>query len=188
MNKQYVQLAMLGVALVACGTDDLATDELGQASSVHLKGGANAEPVFTDLGLALRAAGALSGLGNGDIQVTLTANGTASATCTNPAGAQQPPGQNPATVTLEGTQGIPQDQIKNGTVAFNVMTGVPVTPVPGAPGCPNPRWRLDITDVSFTSAIIDVEQPVGTLVLSLACTFSAPTTNGGVPSGNVTCI
>jgi hypothetical protein len=41
------------------------------ASSVHLKGGKNAKPSFTDDGLSLSAAGELSGLGNGDVLVTL---------------------------------------------------------------------------------------------------------------------
>lgn len=43
------------------------------SASVHLKGGKNAQPSFTDLGLQLNASGALSGLGNGDVLVTLDA-------------------------------------------------------------------------------------------------------------------
>src|SRR6266498_1996811 len=45
------------------------------ASSVHLKGGARAEPAFTDGGLFLEASGALAGLGNGDVIVNLDATG-----------------------------------------------------------------------------------------------------------------
>jgi hypothetical protein len=44
-----------------------------QAASVHLKGGKNAEPAFFDGGLYLQATGALSGLGNEDVLITLTA-------------------------------------------------------------------------------------------------------------------
>ena len=51
-------------------------------SSVHLKGGRHAEPDFTDNGLTLTADGELSGLGNGDVLVTLTAIGNPTATCT----------------------------------------------------------------------------------------------------------
>jgi hypothetical protein len=62
-----------------------------------------------------------------------------------------------------------------------------VSPIPGAPGCPNRQWTQHITDVSFTSATLVVEQPVGTTVLSASCTFSPSTSNGPVPSGTVTC-
>ncbi len=157
------------------------------ASNVHLKGGPNAEPSFTDNGLTLTAAGNLAGLGNGDVRVTLNATANPTASCTNPAGQTQPPGQNPASVNVTGSESIPAPEIKNGTTPFSVTTNPPVTPVVGAPDCPNPQWTEAITDMRFTSATIIVEQPVGTTVLTVSCTFSSPTTNGPVPGGNVTC-
>ncbi len=159
------------------------------ASSVHLKGGKNAEPTFTDGGLTLNAAGELSGLGNADVLVTLTATANATADCVNPGtGEHRPPGQNPAPVTVSGSQAIPKEEIKNGNTPFNVTTTGPVTPIPGAPGCPNARWTENITDLSFTSAVITVQQPPGTTVLTVTCSFSTATSNGPVPSGNVSCI
>jgi len=156
------------------------------AQNVHFKP-PNRNPSFVDNGLTLTAVGNLAGLGNEDLAVTLTATGSPTATCANPSGANQPAGHNPAQVELTGTQAIPADEIKNGNVSFNVTTNPPVTPIPGAPECPNPNWTETITDVAFTSAIITVEQPVGTTVLAVSCTFTPATANGGVPTGNVRC-
>ena len=134
------------------------------AASVHLK---NKPPLrFTDEGLTLRATGALTGLGNGDIVVELTAQGQPVATCTNPSGKTQPPGQNPAVVDVGGAQEIPAGEIKNGNVAFNVVTAAPETPIAGAPDCPGVQWTENINDVIFSGfdATITVFQGTGCAV------------------------
>jgi hypothetical protein len=151
-----------------------------------LKGGANAEPAFQDLGLTLNTAASLAGLGNEDLLVTLTATADATSTCTNQGG-NKAPGQNPADVTISGSQSIPAEEIKNGNVAFNVTTVAPVSPIPGAPGCPNPNWTQTIDDLLFKTATITVEQPADTLVLTVSCTFREPTMNGAVSGGRVEC-
>jgi hypothetical protein len=135
------------------------------ASNVHFK--TKPPLTFSDQGLSLKATGALTGLGNGDIVITLSAQGQPTATCTNPGtGEHQPAGHNPAVVTLGGVQEIPAGAVKNGNVSFNVSTAGPVTPVPGAPECPNSKWREDITDVAFSgfSSTITVYQGVGCAV------------------------
>jgi hypothetical protein len=189
MSRRSLFFFVLGtMTFVACAAqDDSQVESVDQDSSVHLKGGPRAKPSFIDNGLALSVSGALAGLGNEDLLVTLSAAGDATATCTNPAGSTQPPGQNPAPVTLTGAVAIPAAEIKNGNVAFTVTTTAPASPVPGAPGCPNPRWTETITDVAFTSATITVEQPPPTVVLTIYCTFSPATSNGAVPGSTVTC-
>jgi len=156
------------------------------AASVHLKGGRNAEPVFSDGGVTLSAAGELSGLGGGDVLVTLTAEADVTSTCTNQGG-NQAPGQNPAPITVSGGQAIPEDEIKNGNTPFAVTTVAPETVIPGAPDCPNTNWTEEITDLAFTSAVITVEQPPGTLVLTVTCSIDPPSSDGTVPARDVSC-
>ncbi len=157
------------------------------ASSVHLKGD-HAVPAFTDNGLTLTASGALAGLGFQDVLVRITALANPTATCGNPGtNTFQAPGQNPAPVTVTGSVSIPASEIKNGNTPFSVTTNPPITPVPGAPDCPNSMWTEVITDLSFTNAVITVEQPPGTVVLTVTCSFSPPTSNGAVPATSVTC-
>lgn len=159
---------------------------LVSAASVHLKGGKNAEPTFYDDELTLSVSGALSGLGNGDVLITLEARGMPTATCTNQGG-NQAPGQNPAEVVLTGTASIPNEEIKNGNTPFYAETLGPVTPVIGAPDCPNPNWTEDIVDVAFNYARITVEQPIGTFVLTVDCSIVPASTDGQISSRFVDC-
>ena len=88
------------------------------ASSVHLKGGPGAEPTFTDAGLTLSSTGDLTGLGNGDVLVTLTARANPTAKCCTPGGSCKVPGQNPAPIDVSGSESIPASEVKNGNLTL----------------------------------------------------------------------
>jgi hypothetical protein len=161
------------------------------ATSVHLKGGKNAEPTLFDNGFTLEAFGELSGLGNGDVLITMNATADVYATCINPgSGEHRPPGQNPADINVTGAIGIPEDEVKNGWTPFGVET---VNPFPdgaeivGAPDCPNVLWTERVEDIAFKTATIIVEQPVGTTVLTVVCTIDPPTVDGPVDKKDVEC-
>jgi hypothetical protein len=165
----------------------LAIGSAGAAYAANVQFKQKQLPVFTDAGLSLSAEGALVGLGNQDLVILLTAKAKVTATCTNPSGANQPPGRNPAPITVSGSDAIPASEIKNGTVDFFVQTKAPVSPIPNAPDCPNRQWKEQITDLSFTSVTLTVQQPAGRTVLTATCVLNPPTKNGAVPAATVYC-
>jgi hypothetical protein len=163
------------------------------AQNAHLKG---RNPIlFVDNGLTLTATATYAGLGNFTTFQIVDATANPTSTCTNPAGATQPPGQNPAPVNVTGATAVPASDIKNGNVSIATTTSGPATPIAGAPDCPNPQWTERITNMAFTSATITLFQDVNEnnvadpeeLVLTISCTFTSPTSNGPVPSSNYSC-
>ena len=125
------------------------------AASVHFKN--NRTPTFTDNGLTATVSGALAGLGNEDVTITVSANGLGSTLCTNPGG-KVVPGQNKVPFTLDATQTISASEIKNGNLSFSLTTAAPATPTPKEAGCPNNNWSVTLTDVKFTSYTVTVVQ------------------------------
>src|SRR4030095_7975364 len=88
---------------------------VGWVASVHFRRPA---PTAIDGGLVLSFSGSLSGLGNADVFINLSATAEPTATCTTPAGSNESPGQNPASVNVTGSIAIPASEIKNGNLTF----------------------------------------------------------------------
>jgi hypothetical protein len=158
------------------------------AASVHLKGGKKGQPVFTDNGTTLTASDALSGLGEGDVVVSIEATADADLTCFNPGQGGDihiPPGSQPE-VEVKGAFVLdPDEREKNGNTPFTVSTAD--LDLDDAPDCPNINWTEQANDLLFKTATITVEQPVGTIVLVVNCSFETPTEDGLVHKQEVTC-
>jgi hypothetical protein len=181
-------IVFLGTAILA-----VATASVALAVSVHFVDG----PDTTDNGLTLSSSGRIAGLGNFDTQALLLAAGDPKASCINPSGKTRPPGQNPVSVNLTGTQDIDASDI-NGNVDISVTTTAPASPVFGDPdfACPNKSWTEPITDVVFTSATLAIAQDqvdngndgtgafagtrYETVVISVSCTYVGGTANGAL--------
>jgi hypothetical protein len=146
MNRKKRLIAAALAALIAV--------PLAYAANVHFKRGS---PTFNDQGTTLQACLKLTGLGNGDVTITLNASGFATTLCTNPGG-NTAPGQNKTPVSSTGQTSIPSTEIKNGNLSACVTTTQPPAPSPRDAGCPNNNWSTSLQDVEFTSAEIIVEQ------------------------------
>jgi hypothetical protein len=118
------------------------------AQSGHFVG----EPTCTDIGTQVQCSGKVAGLGGTTFTITVTATGTASVTCTNPAG-NGAPGQS-FTTTVAGSSG-PFPTPRNGQARFTVTSVAPTAP---AGSCPNPMWTATVTDVAFTDATVTLRE------------------------------
>jgi hypothetical protein len=179
--SSFTRAAWFGGVALAVG---LLLTPAAYAQNVHL----NKNPTFSDGGLVLTAMGTVNGLGSSSTgtNVFLNATANATATCTNPSGANKPPGHNPAPVAVSGGATIQPGAIDhNGGAPYTVTTASPGPNIdPSSPdfACPGSNWTETITDLAFTSADLMI---AGTHVAH--CTFSPPTDNGTVPKNEVTC-
>ena len=190
--RKHLRLVAIATVLVAA----LAFVVAASAGNAHLRNNVRPNPAFVDNGLTLTATAAYAGLGNFDTLQNLSATANPTAECVNPGtGEHRPAGQNPASATVTGSTAVPAGDIKNGNVTISTTTTAPVSPIPGAPDCPNPNWVENITGMAFTSATITLFQDsnqngtfeAGELVLTVSCTFSTPTSTGSVPASGYSC-
>jgi hypothetical protein len=110
------------------------------------------DPSYLDEGLALTVTGLLTGLDDTDVQVTVTARAEVRGVCRSQTGSELP------VAFLAEAHSVATEFRSEGTVTYSVTTVAPESPVPGAPGCPDPTWEQIVEDVVFTSATIKAEQ------------------------------
>ena len=134
MRRYFVLLCVSAVATLTFAT-------AASAQSGHFVG----TPTCRDIGTQVQCTGKVAGLGGTTFTITVSAQGTASVTCTNPAG-NVAPGQSFST-GVTGASG-PFATPRNGQASFTVTSNAPTAP-PGS--CPNPKWTARVTDVVFTS-------------------------------------
>jgi hypothetical protein len=137
--KRYLAISVLAVAA-------LAFPGVASAQSGHFVG----TQTCTDIGTQVSCSGKVAGLGGTTFTITVSAQGTASVTCTNPAG-NVAPGQS-FTTTVTGSSG-PFATPRNGQSHYTVTSTAPSAP---AGSCPNPKWTATVTDVVFTTATISL--------------------------------
>jgi hypothetical protein len=127
--------------LVACvvAAAALAVPAFVSAQSGHFVG----TPTCTDIGTQLSCSGKVAGLGGTTFTITITAPGTASVQCTNPAG-NVAPGQS---FSFSATGSFTGQTPRNGQFTFRNLTTQ--APTPPAGSCPNSKWTATVTDVTF---------------------------------------
>jgi hypothetical protein len=145
------------------------------AASPHYKRGG--QPVCTEVvtGATINAhctEGQASGLGNEDIRIVVTLNGSAGTFCQNPGNGNMSPGQNPATGTSATPVDIPGSAVKNGNAALPAIDAhlTITTPTADAAGCPNDSWTVTLGPATF-SGFYSFQQPPGTQIDSLSFAF-----------------
>jgi hypothetical protein len=141
MKRSIARLLVAAVAAVSLLTT---FGGVAFAQAGHFVG----TPTCTDEGTTVECSGKVAGLGGTTFTILVSAPGTASVTCTNPAG-NVAPGQS-FTTTATGQSG-PFPTPRNGQARFTVSTETPTAP-PGS--CPNPMWTATVTDVAFGDATL----------------------------------
>jgi hypothetical protein len=139
--RRYLVLGVLAVGA-------LAFPGVASAQSGHFVG----TQTCRDIGTQVECSGKVAGLGGTTFTILVSAQGTASVTCTNPGG-NVAPGQS-FSFTAAGQSG-PFPTPRNGQARYTVTTDAPSAP---AGSCPNPMWTATVTDVQFTTATLTLRE------------------------------
>jgi hypothetical protein len=142
----------------------------------HFKKGGEPSCTFSGTtSIPVTCSATLAGLGMEDLNVRLSASGTALYQCQN-GGGNIAPGQNRVLVgPATSNTAIPASAIKNGNLTFttNPATLTAAPTVSGSvAGCPNANWTGVNPTLTLTSISLVIEQPPGTTIFT--CTASNP--------------
>jgi hypothetical protein len=177
-----MKLKLMAATALVAGV--LAAVSPAYAASPHFKKGG--EPVCTVTANAngsktVRCTASLAGLGNEDLVIRVSVDGTATFLCGAPGNANVAPGQNKFPVTNAGTTTVPASSIKNGNVTFttNPVTVSAPTVTPEQAGCPNKNWQVLGSSVLATRITMTIIQGGQTLFTCSAS--SAQGLTGTVP-------
>lgn len=124
----------------------------GPGFASHPEGTEEEAPSYVDEGLALTAAGSLTGLNEADVHITVRASAEVRGTCRSPEG-----GEIEVRFFAEA-RSIATGYHSDGSVRYAVTTVAPESPVPGAPDCPDETWEQTVEEVLFRGATITAEQ------------------------------
>jgi len=143
------------------------------AASPHYKKGG--QPVCTASGATVTCStGQVAGLGNFDVEVSISFTATQGQTCHNPGNGNAVPGQNPATGTGGAGLSIPAGDIKNGTLTVPSISGtatITASSSEGA-GCPGASWTVTLDGpITVTGGTYTFESPPGTVIPQLSFSF-----------------
>jgi hypothetical protein len=112
----------------------------------------------------LTCSGKAAGLGNGPTAAFLTADSIdATYVCRNHGG-NIAPGQGTFSGPVQGpTQNITP---RNGQITFSPSLSPPAAPTPQEAGCPNGKWTVERTSLTYVNVVLHIQQPPGTDVLT----------------------
>lgn len=143
------------------------------AASPHYKKGG--KPVCTVSGATVTCStGEVAGLGNFDVEVSISFTATQGQLCHNPGNSNVVAGQNPATGTGGAGVSIPAGDIKNGSLTVPSISATATITASSAAdaGCPNPNWTVTLSGpITVTGGTYTFESPPGTKIDALSFTF-----------------
>jgi hypothetical protein len=158
------------VALIVCATP-LAL----LAASPHYKKGGKPTCALNSAGDAVVCStGAVTGLGSGDVFITVNVSATAGTFCENPGNGNRVPGQNPATGSGSGGGVIPGGAVKNGNATLPQIT-VEInmtTPTTDEAGCPSGQWTVSLGPISGSGTYTVAQGTETNIISSLGFSFT----------------